>query len=619
MRRVLSCDRNVVILVVFILALAPRAPAQVKAGEASVNLNATVSVGYSDDYTNLAGSDHSIVGAGTADLFGSYFNPNFLSFDIQPFYNQSRVNSNFQSLTSSSGVNASARIFGGSHYPGSISYSRAFNSSGNFDVPGLANYTTHGNNDVLAVTWGVHPDDLPSLNFSFSNANNAYSIYGANTRGTLHSDTFSVTSAYQVAGFSLNGGYQYSDSKTLTPEFLTGEPPQRANSGANSFSFGVGHNLPWNGSISAAATRLDISTDFGDTTFSDRYNTSIDTLTGAINFAPRPHLNVGANTYYTDNLEGTLYNTLLTTGVSVPQNEGQQSSDDLSLTGYANYEMPAQHLNLHAFVERQQQTFLGISFASDSLNGTASYSNTLLGGSFNGVVGVTRTSIDTTHQSLLGLNSSVNYTHQIHRWTVAGGLGYSQDAQTLLIAYTTSGYNYSGSLGRRIRRRSYWGAYVSGARSLLTNQPGSANSSHSYTTSLSLARFSINGSYSESSGNALLTSMGLVATPLPLPVITPAAVVFYNGRSYSVGLGAHPTRGLTLTAIFAKALSGTQSTSTTSHNNNENLNLLMIHNFRKLSFIAGYSRLVQGFSLSGTPPAMVGSFYVGISRWFNFF
>src|ERR1039457_4865848 len=130
--------------------------------------------------------------------------------------------------------------------------------------------------------------------------------------------------------------------------------------------------------------------------------------------------------------------------------------------------MAAQHLNLHAFVERQQQTFLGISFASDSLNGTASYSNTLLGGSFNGVVGVTRTSIDTTHQSLLGLNSSVNYTHQIHRWTVAGGLGYSQDAQTLLIAYTTSGYNYSGSLGRRIRRRSYWGAYVNGARSMLT-------------------------------------------------------------------------------------------------------------------------------------------------------
>ncbi len=46
---------------------------------------------------------------------------------------------------------------------------------------------------------------------------------------------------------------------------------------------------------------------------------------------------------------------------------------------------------------------------------------------------------------------------------------------------------------------------------------------------------------------------------------------------------------------------------------------LMTYNVRKLNFNAGYSRLVQGFSLSGTPPATVGSFYVGVSRWFNFF
>lgn len=603
----------------FVLAFAARASAQVSHGETNLNLNGTVSAGYSDDYSNLAASDHSIVFGGSADLSGSYFNPNFLSFDIQPFYNQSRVNSTSQSLTDSSGVNLNAKIFGGSHYPGSISYSTSFNGSGNFNVPGLANYTTHGNDEVLAVTWGVHPDDLPSVDFSFANAHNDYSIYGANARGTLHSDTFSVTSAYQVAGFTLNGGYQYSDSQTLTPEFFTVEPPQQADLHGNSFSFGVGHNLPWNGSISAAATRLDLSTNFGDIASSENYNTSIDTLTGAINLAPRPHLNVGANTFYTDNLEGTLYNTLLTTGLSVPQNEGQQSSHALSLTGYANYQMPAQHLNLQAFVERQQQTFLGISFASTSDNGTASYSNKLLGGAFNGVLGVTRTSIDTTHQSLLGLNGSVNYTHEIHRWTVQGGFGYSQDAQTLLIAYTTSGYNYSGSLGRRIGRRSHWAAYVSGARSLLTGQPGSANSSRSYSTSFSLPRFSIEGAYSESSGNALLTSTGLVPTPVPLPVITPAAVVFYNGRAYSAGLGAHPTRALTLSVTYAKALSGTQSTSTISNNNNENLNFLMTYNFRKLSLISGYSRLVQGFSLSGTPQAMVGSYYVGISRWFNFF
>ena len=197
---------------------------------------------------------------------------------------------------------------------------------------------------MLALTWGAHPENLPSLNIGFSNANNSYTVYGAGSRGTLHSNTFSLTSAYKVAGFNLNGGYQYTGYRTLTPEFLVNVPSQHTDSSANAFSFGVGHNLPWNGGFSAAATHLDISTDFGDTTSSNRFNTTIDTLTSTVNIAPRPHLSVGANTFYTDNLEGTLYNTLLTAGVTVPQNEGQQSSHDLSVTGYANYEMPEQHL-----------------------------------------------------------------------------------------------------------------------------------------------------------------------------------------------------------------------------------------------------------------------------------
>jgi len=606
-------------LVGLLLALAAPVRAQVNKGEASLNMSGTVSVGYTDDYSNVGPSDHSILGAATGDLSGSYYNPNFLSFDVQPFYNQSRLNSMYQSITAASGVSASAKLFSGSNFPGSISYASAFNSSGNFGIPGVANYTTHGNTDTFAVNWGVHLDDLPRVNVSFSRGDNSYSVYGTSSQGLLRSDTFSATTAYQIAGFDLNGGYQYAGNKIETPEFLTGELPERSDSGVNAFSLGVGHNLPWNGSIGAGATRTHIHTNLGDTTSSDNFDTTIDTVTGALFLAPKTHLSVGANTYYTDNLEGTLYNTLLTAGALVPQNEPQLSSHDLSLTGYGNYEMPAQHLNLHAFVEHQQQTFLGISFTSQSYNGTATYSNVLAGGSFNGVLGLTRTSVETTHQSLLGLISSVNYTHQIQRWTVTGALGYSQDTQTVLIAYTTSGFNYSGSVGRRLGRRSYWGAYVSGARSVLTDQPGTANSSRSLTTSLSVHRFSLNGSYSVSSGNALLTSTGLVATPIPVSVITPAAVVLYNAHSYSVGVGSSPRRGWTFSASYAKALGATESPSTTSNNSSENLNVIMIYQFRKLGFQAGYSRLLQGFSASGTPPALVGSYFLGVSRWFNFF
>lgn len=611
--------RNVLIFVVFLLAFTSRASAQLNYGETSLNLNAAVSAGYSDNFSNFGGSDHSIVGGGYGNLSGSYFNPKFLSFDIQPYYNQSRANSAFQSLTASSGVNASAQVFSGSNYPGSISYAESYNTSGNFNVPGIANYTTHGNNDAFAINWGVHFKDLPSVHFGFSDANNSYSIYGSGAAGTLHSDTFSVSSAYKVAGFNLNGGYQYNGSKTLTPEFLAGQPAELANTGANSLFFGVGHNLPLNGSFSAAVTRLDLGTNLSDIDSTEHYNTSVDTLSSTVNFTPRQRLNVGASAFYTDNLEGTLYNTLLTSGVTVPQSVGQQRSNDLSLTGYANYELPAEHLNLHAFVERQQESFLGVTFASNSYNVSGMYSNRVLGGSLNGVLGLTLTSIDTSRQSLLGLNTSVNYTHQVNHWTLAGGFGYSQDTQTVLIGYTSSGYNYSGSVGRKIRRRSYWSAYASGQKSLLTDVPGSANSSQTYATSLFVARFGVNGSYSDSSGNALLTSTGLVATPIPLPLLNPADVVFYSGKSYSAGFSANPTHGLTMSATFAKALSATQASSQNSLNNNQNVSFLVTYNVRKLSFITGYTRLLQGFSLSGTPPTMVGSFYVGISRWFNFF
>jgi hypothetical protein len=189
----------------------------------------------------------------------------------------------------------------------------------------------------------------------------------------------------------------------------------------------------------------------------------------------------------------------------------------------------------------------------------------------------------------------------------------------VLIAYTSSGFSYNGILGRRLGRRSYWGAYASGAKSLLTEVPGSSNSSRSYSTSLSVPHFSISGSFSNSSGNALLTPTGLVATPIPLPAITPSAVVLYNGRSYSGGIASSPKRGLTLSAVYAKGLSATQSNSALSRNNNENMNFLLIYQFRKIYFNSGYSRLVQGFSFSGAPAMKLGSFYVGISRWFDFF
>jgi hypothetical protein len=45
----------------------------------------------------------------------------------------------------------------------------------------------------------------------------------------------------------------------------------------------------------------------------------------------------------------------------------------------------------------------------------------------------------------------------------------------------------------------------------------------------------------------------------------------------------------------------------------------MQYQFRKMYFTGGYAQLSQGFSVSGIAPSTVSSFYIGVSRWFNFF
>ena len=119
-----------------IVAVVLRAPAQVTVGDdISMNLNGQVAGGYSADYGNAMPSDHGLNFGGTASLSGSYYTPNFLSFSINPYYNQSRANSASQSISDSSGVTASAFLFSGSHFPGSVSYSKTYNSLGTFGAP----------------------------------------------------------------------------------------------------------------------------------------------------------------------------------------------------------------------------------------------------------------------------------------------------------------------------------------------------------------------------------------------------------------------------------------------------------------------------------------------------
>jgi len=86
-----------------------------------------------------------------------------------------------------------------------------------------------------------------------------------------------------------------------------------------------------------------------------------------------------------------------------------------------------------------------------------------------------------------------------------------------------------------------------------------------------------------------------------------------------VGLASSPLKKLTISSSFAKADSNTMLGAAGSFNNNEQLNTYFQYQFRKMYLTGGYARLQQGFSVTGTGPAVVSSYYFGVSRWFNFF
>jgi len=73
-----------------------------------------------------------------------------------------------------------------------------------------------------------------------------------------------------------------------------------------------------------------------------------------------------------------------------------------------------------------------------------------------------------------------------------------------------------------------------------------------------------------------------------------------------------------MSVSYAQALADTQANSVSSNNRTSQLNTYLQYRFRKIYFTAGFSKLTQSFSSNASLPAMVGSYYLGLSRWFNF-
>jgi hypothetical protein len=600
-----------------VLLIALPVPAQVKLGETTANANGTISSGYSATYGNMTDSTHGWTFGGAGTFAGSYHSPNFLTFNISPYLNQSRANSNFQSISNASGVNATVNLFGGSQFPGSISYSDAYNSDGNYGIPGLANFVTHGNSNTFGINWSENILDAPSFSAGFQTGNSNYDVYGTNDSGKNAFHSVNLHSGYTWEGLHMGAYYTNGGGHSQIPQIVAGAITE-TQTGTNAWGMNASHVLPLQGSFSAGFNRSSWDTSYLG------YNSTgtIDVVNAVAALHPIQSVSMSGTLDYSDNLTGQLIQSVINTGGIVEGLNSNSSSDALDMEGVVTY-APLGSLQTSAFVERRSQSFLGQDYAVNSYGGGATYTHPVFHGNFNGSFMMSANTSNQNGQDTLGFSTTENYTTEVAGWHVNGTFGYAQNAQTLLVTYTNSYYNYSGNVHRN------WGYFniaagAGGARTALTQVAGTTSSSDTYNGAIGYGPWiTANGSYSKSSGQALATGAGLVPVPVPSPILPEGIVSLYGGDAYSASLASTPVRGLIISAGWAKALSNTTTATANtpflSSNESSQFNSLVQYQYRKMFFTSGYARLQQGFSVVGNQPEIISSYYMGISRWFNFF
>jgi hypothetical protein len=611
----------IVVIGAIVLALAVSASAQLEVGETSLRLNGNVQAGYSADYSNQAPSDHTLTPGGNADLSGFYYNPNFLSFDAQALYNQSRLNSTDQSVFQTTGFGGAVNLFGGSHFPGTISFTKSFNSEGGYTVPGAGNLTTKGNTQNVGINWGIHLPDLPQVQFHFNDGDSDYSLLGSGENSVAHTKLFGVQATDRLAGFDLDGGYQHSNANEVVPDLFAvqgeqqSQGPQTSNSSNNVFTIGAGHKLPLRGAFEVFYDRDDLNSTYSGTNF----NGTINTVGAGASFNPLRKLNVSVNTEYTNNLSGSLYQSLVTSGAAVPASQLNYATNSLMVNGQQTYSIGnmIQNLNLVSTETYQQQNVLGESVSGTTLSQMVNYSRPLFGGYANATASISENMINYGDDpTSLGTYENVSYTRGIDGWEFSTSGNYSRNLETALVEITSSGYGYSASISRKFATGIFWNVVANGQKIVYDDVNTSGTYSQGYSTTFSFKNYGMSGSYSKSSGNSILTPTGLVSTPIPVPT---ADAIFLRGDSYSFSVFASPTPRTLLSANFVRAINDTLGNSATSRNSNDQLIIQLQHRYRQLWLQGGFFKLNQALSISDQPPLMTGSFYIGVSRWFNFF
>jgi hypothetical protein len=499
-------------------------------------------------------------------------------------------------------------LFSGSRLPGTISYGRDFSNNSEFRVAGVPSIIGDTHTQNFGIAWSALFPKLPTVRASFSMGSSGASVSGLDEDSSSSTKNLNVNSDYKLAGFDLRGNFSHLSNHYETGSFLTGLPISNGGS-SNSESVTAQHDLPLNGNIGLG---------WGHSNFTgnDGNEWSSSTYTAGVGFTPIQRLSVSQTFNYTSNLSAIIAQTLGTGTVQEPLRFGN-GSDAIYLNTNATFRV-LRGLSVSGYFNHREQSYDHRNYADSQYGGTLNYNyaTPLFGVLYFGI-GVVDTANKQGNQGM-GLVANVGLNKRFGKWETSGDFNYSQNTQTLVSVATTSSYSYGAGLRRRFNQDTYWSSAFRGSRSGLVVVDGTNSTSESYSSSFGWRRYSVSGSYSQSSGTAVLGAGG-VLTPAPLAPLITDDLLFFNARSYGVSASTIIGRRLTFSGGYVNVFGSSKQTLAGTRNTGERYNTRMEYRLRKFSIIGGFNRSMQDISTIPGGPRVVNSFYLSLTRWFNVF
>ena len=370
----------------------------------------------------------------------------------------------------------------------------------------------------------------------------------------------------------------------------------------------AGHwNLVWNRSNYTGEYRSGTATGSSDGIVND--------LNTMVSVSPTPKFGLTFGADYNDNAFGALQQRILESG-GVPLTNLSSSLRTFSVNGQASYSVFS-HLALYARANHYEVWLPGDRRGLTQFGGNAAfnYAKSFLGAlTFSAGVIDTVTEDGNSGASLVG---NVNYLRRIQGWELGADFSYMQQVQTLFAVYTTSTYRYGAQVGRRFRSFRWMGSF-NASHSGLTQIAGYNSRSEGFSTSIQYRRYSVTGQYSQSAGTSILTSTGLIELPPGVPAPLLQQPILYDAKSYGGGAGLSPFRRSTISVSYNKAHSATAGPTLSSGFQSTIFNARFQYRLRRLDVDANFTRFNQSIS-AGPLPAVINSYYIRFSRWFNLF